>query len=115
MTKKIRIGIYNARKMNKSAVVYTLEGIDGTERNWKDAVKKSLEANGWEVVAISMSFKKENFEVVATCYQRGESPQARAEAKKKKAVTRGGTPIEGPVKIGRTMSGKVRALKTGGQ
>jgi hypothetical protein len=113
--KQIRIGIHNARKMNKSAIVYVLKGIDEADRDWKGEVKRLLEATGWEVVALSVAHNKGKFDVVATCYQRGESPKARAEIKRRKPVTRGGVPVTGPVKTGRTMAGKVRALRTGGK
>lgn len=115
--KQTRVAIHNARRMGAKAAdaILTIKAVDpDRDHGWKAALREVLENEGWEVLSITVAVDRTRFDVVATCYRRGESPQARAEAKaRRKPVTRGGRPIGGPVQTGRTMQGKIRALRGG--
>ena len=111
--KSILVGIYNAGRKGRAAIIYNVDGLSHTvDRDWKKTLKQSLEKEGWIVVSISVAKDAERFDVVATCHRRGEAPLSQNKAASKgKPVSRGGVAIDGPVKTGRTMAGKARALR----
>jgi len=115
--KQTRVAVHNARRMGtKSAdAILTVGGVDvERDHGWKATIRAQLERAGWDVLSLAVAVQRDRFDVVATCYRHGESPQAIAAAKaRRKPVTRGGKPIDGPVQTGRTMRGKQRALRGG--
>lgn len=115
--KQTRVAIHNARRMGARAAdaILTINDLDvERETKWKGKLRETLEREGWDVLSLAIAVDRSRFDVVATCYRHGESPQARAkDAVRRKPVTRGGQPIEGPIPTGRTMQGKVRALRGG--
>jgi hypothetical protein len=113
MTKAI-IGLYRHDERTKtSRLVERIElGEDFAaltrRKTWKAEVTKAVADRGFEVVSIGLVHSGADLDVniVVSIAQR---PPAFGE--RRKPVTRGGRPVEGPVKTGKTMAAKRRAAK----
>jgi len=112
--KKAIIGLYRHDERTKTSRLVERIEMDEefetlTRKNtWKEDVKMVVHDHGFEVVALSLVHSGADLDVniVASVAQK---PPAFGE--KRKAVTRGGRAVDGPVKTGKTMATKRRAAK----
>jgi len=112
--KKAIIGLYRhdakARVSNLVERIELQESLDALIRRkgWKAEVEAKVNEKGLSVISISIVHSGADLDVNIAVSVAQPPPKL---GEKKKPVTRGGRPVDGPIKVGKTMAAKRRAMR----
>lgn len=112
--KKSVIGFYRYNEREKASLLVERAELDvGVDelvrkKGWKAQVEAVAKEHGFDVVSINIAHEVADLDVniIVSITQK---PPALGE--RKRAVTRGGVAVTGPVNVGKTMAAKRRAAK----
>lgn len=78
------------------------------QKKWKQVVEAKVREKGFDVLSVNVVHSGADLDVNIVVTVDKKPPRF---GEKKKAVTRGGNAVEGPVKAGKTMAAKRRAAR----